>query len=688
MLGAFRRSGVVHALRASRSLLVRSTTQQPQWLASSAPAVSRTARSLYHPSPAHLSASAEAEIPQSASEEAEPKQLDRFEDLATEGLVDPKIIQTVTKNMRIETMTEVQSKTIRHTVDGNDLLAQAKTGTGKTLAFLIPVVQRILTDPSVALRNTGRSFRTSRVPPDIRAIIISPTRELAEQIAHEATRLVYGTGLKVQTAVGGTHKKSGLIRIREQGCHILVGTPGRLKDLLDDPYSGVEAPKLSALVFDEADRLLDDGFSKEIGEITALLPDRAEVERQTLMFSATVPDEVMDLVRKTMKPGFGIIKTVSANETPTHMRVPQKAVYMDGFQNALPAILELVKQNTEDLRAKPFKAIVYLNSTMMVTMANAVFRRLKNDPENPRAGHPLGRLPIYEIHSRLTQAQRTRTADQFRKDKSAILFSSDVTARGLDFPDVTHVIQYGLPRDHQTYIHRLGRTGRANKSGEGWIFLHEGEKSSFRKMFSNLPIEESTSIPLAHVNMREEIEQDGSASSETLRQVKAAVQNTPQDLRVEAWKSQIGTLMGRFRPGSLALPSMEELSQYGYDLPQTPHVSPIVMRALSSGDAMPQRSQRGGFRSGPFGGRSGGRSDFRSGGRSDFRSGGGRSDYRSGGRSFGDSWGDRGQRSSNRGGSSWETRDGRPLFKRESGRGSRGSREGRDRRDRYNDDFY
>ena len=570
-------------------------------------------------------------------------------------------------------------------------MAQAKTGTGKTLAFLIPVVQRILTDPSVALRtgrSAGRGFRNSRIPPDIRAIVISPTRELAEQIAHEATRLVAGTGVKVQTAVGGTLKKAGLMKIREEGCHILVGTPGRLKDLLADPYSGVDVPKLSALVFDEADRLLDDGFSKEIGEITALLPDPAEVERQTLMFSATVPMEVMDLVRQTMKPDFGIIKTVSDNETPTHMRVPQKVVYLDGFQNALPAILELAKQNTEDVRAKPFKAIVYLNSTMMVTLAHTIFKRLNTDPENPRAGHPLGHLPIYEIHSRLSQAQRTRVADYFRRDKSAILFSSDVTARGLDFPNVTHVIQYGLPRDRQTYIHRLGRTGRANKSGEGWIILHRGEKVSFNKMFGDLPVEESTSIPPAHVNMREEIEEVGSAS-ETLRQVKAAVQNTPQGLRVDAWKSQIGTLIGRFHPSSLALPSMEELSQYGYELPQPPPISELIRRSLSSGDKLPPRNQRDGSRFGRFGGRSGGRLDFRSGGRSDFRSGGrsdfrsgGRSDSRSGGSSFGDIWGDRGQRSSNRGGS-WESRDARPRFDRR-----REGYEGRDRRDRYNNDFY
>src|SRR5699024_10117466 len=136
---------------------------------------------------------------------------------------------------------------------------------------------------------------------DIRAIIISPTRELAEQIAAEARKVAGSTGVIVQTAVGGTRKREGLRAIQERGCHILVGTPGRLHDIFSDPYSGVSAPKLSALVLDEADRLLDIGFYPVIQDIQSLLPNRNEVDRQTLMFSATLPQGVLSMVKDTMK---------------------------------------------------------------------------------------------------------------------------------------------------------------------------------------------------------------------------------------------------------------------------------------------------------------------------------------------------------------------------------------------------
>ncbi|GKZ39297.1 hypothetical protein AbraIFM66950_012241 [Aspergillus brasiliensis] len=595
MLGAFRRSGAVHALRASRSLLARSTPQQPQWLSASAPAVSYVARALYHPSPAFLDATAAAQAQLKVAADIEPRlPSTKFYSLAQDGLVNDKLIRTVTNTMNIETMTDVQAKTIRETLSGDDVLAQAKTGTGKTLAFLIPVIQRLVSDPSIKRsRPSYRGHQGRRnMPADIRSIIISPTRELAEQIAHEAQRLVSGLGLTVQTAVGGTQKRLHLNKIRNEGCHILVGTPGRLKDLLSDPYSGVSAPQLQSLVFDEADRLLDDGFSREIDEIKELLPNPSEVDRQTLMFSATVPSEVMDMVRQTMKPDFKFIKTVSEDEVPTHLRVPQKVVYLDGFQNGLPAILELAKQGYA--RTPNFKAIVYLNSTTMVSLANDMFRRLRNDPEDRTKGHALGRLPILQIHSRLTQAQRTRVTSTFRNARSGILFSSDVTARGLDFPDVTHVIQYGLPNERQTYIHRVGRTGRANKEGEGWILLHNNEKRSFKQILGDLPIEEdSTTISVAKVNMREEIEDDGSETSRTLQQIKLAAQEVPIDDRVEAWKSQTGTIIGKLTPLSSTLPAMADLSKYGYVLPKVPHLPQRIQQALEKGDRPPQRSGRG-----------------------------------------------------------------------------------------------
>jgi superfamily II DNA/RNA helicase len=184
-------------------------------------------------------------------------------------------------------------------------VAQARTGTGKTLGFLLPTIQNILrANPELAHRQRYSRAR----PSDIRAIIISPTRELAEQIAVEADKLCYATDLRVQVAVGGSNKRMMLNKMQREGCHLLVATPGRLNDLLTDPYSGVRADKTTTLVLDEADRLLDDGFSTEIEAIIDLLPNRDHVDRQTLLFSATMPREVMHLVRRTLKPNFHFFK--------------------------------------------------------------------------------------------------------------------------------------------------------------------------------------------------------------------------------------------------------------------------------------------------------------------------------------------------------------------------------------------
>jgi ATP-dependent RNA helicase MSS116 len=252
---------------------------------------------------------------------------------------------------------------------------------------------------------------------------------LAEQIAVEAQKVCSGTGVIVQVAVGGTQKRAMLSKTQREGCHLLIATPGRLMDILSDPYSGIKAPRLNAFVMDEADRLLDDGFTKEIDELKKFLPDPAEVERQTLMFSATVPREVVDLVRRTLKPGFHFARCVNENEEPTHERVPQKVVHVNGFENITPALYELVLRETEASKngGRPFKAIIYFNSTAEVTLAASVFYKLSGGFQRNK---PLHGTRAYEIHSKLTQMQRTKAADNFRFAKSGILLSSDVTARG------------------------------------------------------------------------------------------------------------------------------------------------------------------------------------------------------------------------------------------------------------------
>ncbi|KAF3491244.1 uncharacterized protein GIQ15_00761 [Arthroderma uncinatum] len=433
-------------------------------------------------------------------EEAEGEELiTEFAELGEKGVVDPRVIGAITQGMGLKTMTEVQVHTINESIQGADMIAQAKTGTGKTVAFLLPVIHRILQDPTIgSLRYGGASSQ------DIRAVVISPTRELAEQIAVEAKKLTRGCGLKVQTAVGGTQKREGLRRIQREGCHILVGTPGRLMDIFSDPSSGVAAPKLQAFVLDEADRLLDIGFAPDIERIQSFFPSRSRVDRQTLMFSATIPRSVKALATSMLKPDFSFVNTVG-DETPTHLRVPQRAVFLKGLENQLPALFEIAKRGiqahvADPENVMPFKAIVYYGSTAEVSLARRAFMTMSKELERLYTSRP-PKFENIEIHSRLTQAQRTFSAESFRRLQTGILFSSDVTARGMDFPNVSHVIQMGTPTDKDTYIHRLGRTARADKTGEGWILFPDLEFNAFEDKLGTLPIEEDNSLESANADL-------------------------------------------------------------------------------------------------------------------------------------------------------------------------------------------
>ena len=404
---------------------------------------------------------------------------------------------------------------------------------------------------------------------DIRAIIISPTRELAEQIAVEANKIVRHTGVVVQTAVGGTQKSFGLRLIREKGCHILVGTPGRLNDILSDEYSGVKAPKLSALVLDEADRLLDQGFSEEIRSIQGLLPDRREIDRQTLLFSATVPREVMQIVRQTMKPDFKYVRTVQEGEQQTHEKVPQKLVLARGLENMMPTLLELIYRELKRPE-RPFKAIVYFSATAEVNLAHSIFRNLKNPGESAFGRHPLDPCRIYEINGRLSQQSRTRAADAFRIAKSAILFSSDVTARGMDFPNVTHVIQVGVSRETDTYIHRLGRTARGDKTGEGWLLVAQMEASEVGRKLRKMPLTKDTSLRTAQLDMT----QDASLPEDIakiLTQITNATKQVPFLEKASAYLASLG-IYSAGGDKQLLVDSLNNLSKYGWGLETPPAV--------------------------------------------------------------------------------------------------------------------
>ncbi|KAI8949764.1 DEAD-domain-containing protein [Xylaria longipes] len=494
----------------------------------------------------------------------------RFAELSKLG-VNERLIEALTKGMGYDAMTEVQSMAITPALKGSDMVAQAKTGTGKTLAFLVPLFQRVLMDqPHLADRNAMRRSSSE----DVRAIILSPTRELAEQIGVEARKLAKHTGIIVQTAVGGTKKRESLFRMWREGCDILVATPGRLNDLLSDPQARVAAPKLQAFVLDEADRMLDVGFADEIRNIQEWLPNRNEVERQTLLFSATIPRDVVHLAKSMVRPdNFEFVQTIKADDAPTHERVPQHLVTVPGLENVYPTIFEIAQKAKAAQESElPFKAIVFFSSTASVQFASQVFRQI------PSFAYRSG-TQTFEIHSRLSQEQRTRSANHFRQAQSAILFSSDVTARGMDFPNVTDVIQVGLPPDRDQYIHRVGRTGRAGNSGKGWLILTQEEVPEARARLPGLPIKPNNTLEAAQHKVGE-----SSASEDVSRyfsEVKDAYETLPKSAFRALYLANLGQKFGKYFQAQDCISQLNQWCLGGLGWPEVPAVPPKVAQNRS-----------------------------------------------------------------------------------------------------------
>jgi len=514
-------------------------------------------------------------------------------------------------------------------------VAQAKTGTGKTLAFLVPIVQRIIAeDPELAEPRRVRARSD-----DIRALILSPTRELAEQIGVEAQKLCQGTGVVVQTAVGGTQKNMMLRKTRIEGCHLMIGTPGRVHDLLSDPRSGIDAPRLAALVLDEADRMLDVGFKAELEDIIRFLPAREDVPRQTLLYSATLPKNVVGLARQFIDPkNFEFVQTVKSDEVPTHERVPQFIVPCRGFENLAPTLLELIRRDVakaqSDPSALPFKAIVFLPTTASVMANSYIFRRLKYaDPTMPR---------ILDIHSKLAQGSRTRSAEEFRRADSAILFSSDVSARGMDFPNVTHVIQVHLPQDRDLYIHRIGRTGRAGKQGQAYLMVSDVEIPAARGRLPGLPIQRCTEFENATIDVSKESE-----LPPLFQEIQSAAKKAPFELLNDTYSSFLGAAIRDVDRQDI-VDEVNNMAKHTWGMEEPPAVSPRVLqqfgrrisglRAFDGPAPRQSRSHGGGF--------------------------GGRDSFDRGGRGFSDDGFGRMERASRE--------EGRPRYGGGGGRGGRG----------------
>ncbi|KAF8760501.1 hypothetical protein HU200_010123 [Digitaria exilis] len=385
------------------------------------------------------------------------------------------------ESMNISNLLEEKLKSsvfshICHLSIGKDVLAKARTGTGKTVAFLLPAIEVVSKLPSVD--------RDQKRPP-ISVVVVCPTRELADQAAAEANKLLkFHPSIGVQLVIGGTRMALEQKRMHTNPCQILVATPGRLRDHMENtPGFATRLMGVKVLILDEADRLLDMGFRTDIEKIVAALPK----QRQTLLFSATVPDEVRQVCHIAMKRDLEFVNTVQEGSEETHSQVKQMhliAPVDKQFSILFGLLTDHISENVD------YKVIVFCTTAKVTSLVAELLSELK--------------LNVREIHSRKPQSYRTRISKEFKESKGLILVSSDVSARGVDYPNVTLVVQLGVPTDREQYIHRLGRTGRKGNEGAGVLLLAPWEEY-FLRSIEDLPITEATQ-PLIDLDTKKKVD--------------------------------------------------------------------------------------------------------------------------------------------------------------------------------------
>lgn len=387
-----------------------------------------------------------------------------------------------------------------------DCLVQAKTGTGKTIAFLLPALHSLLANPNVPRGQVG-------------ILICSPTRELALQIAKECNAVTaqLPSRLECHTAYGGTSKERDLKAFLNGDPKIVVATPGRLNDYLNDEYVAEKFTNLRTLVLDEADQMLEAGFLVAINEILRRVPPKDKTHWQGMCFSATIPEKIKSVLPKILSKQHTHLSTVDPNETPTIDRVLQHSVIVPSNYEVYPALWALLQQEYAATKGD-FKVIVFGCTANGVALMHALFTNLL---------HSNNAIKVFQLQSRLTQANRTRTTNEFKEAKAGVMFASDVIGRGMDFPNVSHVIQIGLPSNGDQYVHRVGRTARAGNEGRAMILLTQRE-SFFLKVNKRLPI---TPYPA---------DLTGAAITEQAREVQIAFAEVQEITKSKAYQAWLG----------------------------------------------------------------------------------------------------------------------------------------------------
>ena len=364
---------------------------------------------------------------------------DFFQNLKFEDLGLAESVTRALEPLGYETPTPIQAKAIPEILDGVDVLGCAQTGTGKTAAFALPMIHKLNDEPR-------------RRP---RALILTPTRELATQIAdnlHDYNKL---TGLKHALIFGGV-SQSRQVETLKRGVEIIVATPGRLLDLINQGF--VRLDSIGYFVLDEADTMLDMGFIHDIRRIIRLLPER----RQSLFFSATMPEEILKLAATILHDPVKVeVARVSSAAETVQQRVMQVAQ-----TDKRDLLVQVLKR--EEVRS----ALVF---TRTKYGADKIVRYLKQHDIRSEA-----------IHGNKSQPQRDRAMNGFRSGKINVLVATDIAARGIDVDDLSHVINFEIPNIPETYVHRIGRTGRAGAEGEAISFVNETDERTYLRDIQTL----------------------------------------------------------------------------------------------------------------------------------------------------------------------------------------------------------
>lgn len=356
----------------------------------------------------------------------------------TEFGLDERLLEGI-DSMGYENATPVQEQVIVPILQGKDIIASAQTGTGKTAAFLLPVINKIITEPHDAH--------------NINAVIIVPTRELAVQIAQSMEGLSYFTDVSSIAVYGGgdgtsfTTEKKAL----SSGVDMVICTPGRMIAHLNMGYVKMQAVKY--LILDEADRMLDMGFYDDIMKIISFLPK----QRQNLLFSATMPMKMREMARKILHQPLEINIAISK---------PPEQIVQEAFVVYEPQKIPLVK---EILRKKDFQSVIVFCSKKINV------KQLSNELKRSK-------FSIEEIHSDLEQDKREQVLQDFRNKKLKILVATDILSRGIDIEEIDLVINYDVPNDGEDYVHRIGRTARAASEGTAYTFITEKEQQKFAQI--------------------------------------------------------------------------------------------------------------------------------------------------------------------------------------------------------------